>query len=289
MRLLVTGATGFLGSHLVKQFLQDGHQIAVLKRQRSDLYRLQDCLTDLELFDTEAGLAPIFASGSLDGVIHLATCYGRNAETAVEIFETNTAFPLQLLQAAAAANVPMFINTDTSLDKYLNPYSLSKRHFAEWGKWMAQQGRINFLNIRLEHMYGPEDDSSKFTSHVIRSLCNNVAEINLTKGEQLRDFIYIDDVLSAYQVLLSRLAQKVDTRFIECDLGSGEPVRIRDFVELVHELTGSKTVLNFGAVPYRAGEVMHAQADITYLNQLGWKVTTSLAEGIKKNIANEKK
>lgn len=289
MRLLITGASGFLGSHLVKKLLLDGHQVVIIKRKTSDLYRLKDCLNRIDLFNSDVNLDSIFDSRKIDGVIHLAVCYGRNDESVAKIFETNTVFSLKLLEAAVAAEVGIFIHSDTSLDKYLNPYSISKRQFSEWGEWIAKRGHINFLNIRLEHMYGINDDPSKFTSFVVQSLLKNIVKIDLTKGEQLRDFIYIDDVVSAFQILLNSMVEKNKAGFVECDLGSGEAVQIRDFVEMVHKITGSKTVLNFGALPYRSGEVMQTHADLTYLKSLGWNAAIKLSDGLQKIIENEKK
>ena len=137
-------------------------------------------------------------------VVHTATCYGRNRETPLEVFEANLKFPLDLLEKAALFSTDTFFNTDTILYKYLNGYSLSKHQFVEWGKQYADEHKIKFCNIKLEHMYGPGDDDSKFTTYVINSCLNNVPEVKLTLGEQERDFIYIDDVVSAYQLLLKK-------------------------------------------------------------------------------------
>ena len=285
MRLLFTGASGFLGSHLVHQFVRDGHQVVVLKRARSDLSRLDGCRDKLVLAEIGSDLAPAFMGPRIDGVIHLATCYGRNGETASVMAETNTAFALRLLDAACAAQVPLFINSDTSLAKELNAYAMSKRHFAEWGKFAAQQGRISFVNILLEHMYGPGDDASKFVTHVVRTLLRGAPELALTAGEQLRDFIYIDDVVAAFALLLEHASR--EPGYLACALGSGEPVRIRELVMLARTLTGADTALNFGALPYRTGEVMHSQADICYLSNLGWRPQITLDEGLRNLILSE--
>jgi len=281
-RILLTGATGYLGSHLVKALLEEGHSVVALKRKTSSLRRLESILPRITLLDVDDfDLRELFKDhGKFDAVIHTATSYGRNGESASQIADANLNFPLKLLDAAAAAGVPVFMNTDTSLDKFLNVYSLSKTQFAEWGQHFAGQKMIRFLNLKLEHFYGPGDDDTKFTTHVIKSCLMNVPELKLTLGEQKRDFIYIDDVVSAYMLLLEKQETLPDW-FAEFDVGSGEAVTIRQFVELVQQKTASSTYLNFGAHPYRDGEVMYSQADMGPLQKLGWYRRYTLEQGLK--------
>lgn len=141
---------------------------------------------------------------------------------------------------------------------------------------------MKFCNIKLEHMYGPGDDESKFTSYIINSCSKNEPEIKLTPGEQKRDFIYIDDVVFAFQLLLNH---KQDKAFEEYELGSGEPVTIREFVETAHRLTKSRSVLQFGALSYRENEVMHSSANVEALKALGWEPRNNLVDGLKKIIS----
>jgi len=139
----------------------------------------------------------------------------------------------------------------------------------------------------LEHFYGTGDDKSKFSTHVIRSCVNNLAELNLTPGEQLRDFIHIDDVIDAYLLVMERSIDS--SRYYQnIGLGSGRPVKIRSFVETVQVLADSTTRLNFGAVPYRDNEVMESCADLTALKELGWSPKISLEEGIGRTVTEEK-
>lgn len=284
-RILLTGATGYLGSHLAEALLNTGHSVVALKRKTSSLSRLESILPKITLLDVD-GLdmsAPFKDYGKIDAVIHTAASYGRNGESASQIVDANLGFPLKLIDAAIAADVCVFLNTDTALEKFLNAYSLSKRQFAEWGQHFSQQKKIRFLNLRLEHFYGAGDDDSKFTTHVIKSCLMNSPELKLTLGEQKRDFIYIDDVVAAYLLLLEKQESLTDW-FAEFDVGSGKAVTIRQFVEAVHQLTASTTRLNFGAHPYREGEVMLLQADTEPLRELGWHCGHSLEQGLKQVI-----
>ncbi len=288
-RILLTGVTGFLGSHLAKALLLEGYGVVALKRQSSSLRRIEHIVSEIELFDIEGVDFDNFFRdcGKIDTIIHTATCYGRNGESVSEVFTANTEFPLRLLDAGSRAGVKMFLNTDTILDKYLNLYALSKNQLLQWGKFFAKHEKIHFANIRLEHFYGPDDDPTKFSAYVINSCLGNIPELRLTKGEQKRDFIYIDDVVTAYLVLLRKL-DCIDDSFVEFDVGSGQSISIRNFVETVHRLTASKTQLAFGAIPYREGEVMHSEADISGLIALGWHCHYDIEAGLTKVVKQEK-
>ncbi len=146
---------------------------------------------------------------------------------------------------------------------------------------------INLVNVRLEHFYGEFDDDSKFTSNVIRSCLKNEPLIKLTAGEQKRDFVYIDDVISALCLIIDH-TYKTENSFEEYEVGSGESISIKDFVQIVKELTKSESILDFGAVPYRKNEDMELKAKTQAIEQLGWSKFYNLETGLKKVIDIEK-
>lgn len=286
MRVLITGASGFLGSALARGLAAAGHEAVALLRANSDDRRLQPLPAGVSLLrcaDTAAVVRAVAEAG-VDAVIHTACNYGRGGETFAAVAEANLGFGLAVLEAAIAAGVPRFLNTDTVLDRHTNAYALSKKQFAEWGQWLAGQGRIRFTNVLLQHMYGPFDDASKFSTHVLRACQANVEALALTPGQQRRDFIHIDDVVAAYRCLLE--APQHDA-WQDVEVGSGDAPTLEAFVRLVHRLTGSRTRLDFGAVPYRAGEAMCFVADTTALRRLGWTPRYSLEAGLQQTIATE--
>lgn len=284
LNILLTGATGFLGSHLLRAFVAKGWNVSIIKRSFSSTNRIQDLLPAVTALDIDAApLASLFEQmGPFDAVVHAATCYGRHGETAVQVLEVNLGFSLSLLETATFYNTTTFFNTTTILYPYLNAYALSKHQFEDWGRMFSSQGRISFVNLKVEHMYGPTDDPSKFTTFIFSSLKNNIPEIALTSGEQKRDFIYIDDVVEAYIILLKQIRK--DKEFAEYEIGSGEAISIRYFVETARNVIGSSSNLLFGAKEYREHEVMFSQADIRKMMELGWKPQVSLEQGILKTM-----
>lgn len=285
--LLITGASGFLGSHLVRALLGAGHQVKAIRRSSSSLDRVHDIADDvvwLNIDDSPSELESFFSR--VDCVMHTAASYGRSGESVVDVVHANTMFGLSVLDAAVKQNVKIFINTDSSLPKNTNAYTLSKAHLTEWGKFLCSEIGTHFINIRLEHMYGPGDDSVKFTDHVIAACLRNESELKLTAGLQQRDFIYIDDVISAYLLLME--TQPITTSgYAEVALGSGEVISVRKLVETIHSMTRSTTHLAFGAVPTKQNEVMYSCADTTQLRQLGWQPETSLIDGLRQTIKSK--
>ncbi|WP_199621692.1 NAD-dependent epimerase/dehydratase family protein [Paenibacillus alkalitolerans] len=288
MNVLVTGATGFLGSHMVKELVKEGHHVIIFKRSSSNCRRIAQVLPYLCVYNLDkTGIdVPFQEIGEIHAVIHTATCYGRDNESMAEIAAANISFPLQLLETAVAYGTKTFFNTDTFsntgslISNYLPGYHLSKKHFLEWGRYFSETKGIRFINMKLEHLYGPLDSEQKFIPKVINSCLNNEPELLLSPGEQKRDFIYLDDAISAYLVLLDKTPEQTSS-FYEYQVGTGVSTSIRDLVELIHRVTRSRTLLKFGAIPYRDNEIMFSQAVIDPLVALGWVSKVGLEAGIE--------
>jgi len=287
MKILLTGGTGFLGSNILRRLLGLGHELFCIKRETSSLERVKIFKHKIKWFNVETSdFDEIISSYKIEGIIHCATDYGRKQFNPIQTIETNLILPLKLLHAAANNNVLVFINTDTVLDKRVDTYSLSKRQFSEWLEKYSND--ILTINVALEHFYGPFDNDSKFVTYVIRKMLGNEDSIDFTLGLQKRNFIYIEDVVDAFIVLLNNI-NKLDNSFHNFEAGTESTVTIKDFVCLVKKLCNNNTTdLNFGAINYRENEVMNTNTNIDKLKSLGWFPRFSLEDGLKKTIDLEK-
>lgn len=284
MTILLTGATGFLGSHLLRALVNKGYEVVVLKRSTSNTWRLKGFENTFKSYDIDqVPLQKAFEEQYIETIIHTACVYGRKGESIQQILETNLMFGIELL------NTGTFFNTGTLLYKYLNYYALSKKQFEEWLQLASD--KIQVVNLKLEHMFGEQDGNDKFTSWILNELQQEKNIIPLTAGTQKRDFIYIDDVVSAYLTCLEQAPQLKD--FNDIEVGTGVLTPVKTFVILVKEvlekLKGKpiKTQLNFGALPYREGEIMEPQVDNSRLCSLGWQPKRSLEENIEQFVKHE--
>lgn len=287
-KVLLTGATGFLGSHLLKGLLEKtDFEIVVLKRSSSNCSRIEENQSSRIRFYNidQTNLGKIFEENKLESIIHCATNYGRDDENIVNIVQSNLVLPLELLQLCAVHEVKNFINTDTVIDKKISHYSLSKSHFKDWLREFSV--KIKCININLEHFYGPFDNDTKFTSNIIRSLIKKVEKLDLTDGLQRRSFIYIDDVVDAFITILSNI-NNIKDLFNNFDVGAIKNISIQDFVLLTKKLTNNiETKLNFGALPHRPNEIMEIKIDTSSLQALGWFPKIMIEEGLKLTINKE--
>ena len=290
MTILITGCTGFLGSYLLKEFIKNNFKIIGIKRSSSNTYRINKFMNKCKFYDIDKStLSEIFINNDIDIVINTVTNYGRRDNKISSIVDTNLMFSLKLIEESINNKIKCFINTDTLLERDLNAYALSKAQVIDWMKFLSNQD-IKMINIKIEHMYGPLDDENKFIYYLINQLKSNVEKINLTSGIQKRDFIYIDDIVNAYLIIIKNI-NKFNS-FEEFELGSGKSVEVKEFINLIYEEIDKKhkisTKLDFGVIPYRENEKMNIEVNISKLVSLEWKNSTSLKSGINAILKEEK-
>ena len=286
--VLITGVTGFLGSALARELCKT-HRIIGLKRHASDLFRIADIAHNIKLYDADRVLLEtLFQEFSIDFVIHTATDYGTHGAV-TEVLDANVRYPLSLLSLSILSGVKAFINTDTFYTPNygaLQDYSLSKRQFLEWAKQLSDGMPV--INLKIGVLFGPMDRRDKFTPSMIRRLLANEAGIDLTPGDQKRNFLYVEEAARIYRLVLERISN-IPPGFNEFNVGSSETYSIRGFIEQLHRLTQSRSCLKFGALPYRVNEIMAPDADISQLQRLGWTPKVTLEEALIRTIDYEKK
>lgn len=293
-KILITGATGFLGSKILIRLVNEGYKVVALVREQSDLSRIKTVVNEIELFSLDkntSNLNELFEKSNIDTIIHTATEYGRESLTS-DILMTNLILPIKLIETGLKNGLKNFINSDTFFGKpkfsnavYLNQYSNSKKYFLDY--LFSERDNLKSVSLRLEHIFGEFDSNNKFVTNVLQRLLKSDMEIALTDGVQKRDFIYIDDVVEAYLIVLKNI-NFIDT-FSEFEVGRGQSISVKKFVELMAEESKSKSKLNFGILPTRAGEIQDSIANISPLNEMGWYPSFDLRSGIKKIIEIEKK
>ena len=289
--ILITGGTGYLGSHLAHYWFKAGHSIGIIKRKKSSLDRLSKIKDRINFFNVEDELELSFEKlGNIDAVIHTATCYGNNNESIQSIFASNVGYPMLIIDLCLKYKVKSFFNTDTYFNKnnnhqeYLNNYTLSKKHFSEWIINISKKNIIKLFNIKLEHLFGPNDLESKFVNQIMIKCTNNISHIDLTIGTQKRDFIHINDIVFAYDSVLNNIGS-LNKNYIEFGVGYGKSISVKKFVKMIHKISNSKTKLNFGAVKIRQGEMLESHADNEMLCSLGWRPKYSIEEAIRKTLS----
>lgn len=292
--ILLTGATGFLGSKLLRELINKKYKIVCIKRSTSDCSRVKDIFSECEWFDNdEDNIEEVFRKNKIDIIIHCATNYGRIAGEGIKVYDSNLAFPLKLVQYALKYGCKYFINTDSFFVReiqslwvgnevvYMDAYAKSKYIFTHIIKDQINEIELAFINLQLEHIYGPGDGKGKFVESLIMNLLNNVPKIELTEGLQKRDWIYVDDVVSAYITVLEKINNFSPKQYYHFEVGTGVETSLREFVEAAKKITNSTTELEFGKRPMNTNELKNSCADNRKLSDLGWIPHYDILSGIK--------
>ncbi len=288
-RVLVTGATGFVGLPVVTALAAAGHEVHALSRRPGDLdgvsWHQADLLAGAELVDS---IAP-------EILVHLAWYaeHGRfwQAPENLQWVEAS----LRLLGAFARAGGRRAVVAGTCAeylwggdedllerDSPLVPgtlYGVCKdalRRIAEG--YAAQLGSLEIAWARLFFMYGPREAPGRLVPSVVRPLLAG-ERAPATSGEQVRDFMHIDDVAAA----LSAVAASEVTGAV--NIASGEGVAVREVVELIGELTGAPQLLERGALPTRAAEPARIVGSAERLGlEVGFSPRVALRDGLAGTI-----
>jgi len=292
-RALITGAGGFIGRHLTSGLRRRGVQVHALIRQSSSRAlpkEWQDVVVVERWDETSADLARIVAQVKPDVVFHVASRFiaEHKPEQVDELINSNVLFGVQLLEAMACAGVTDLVNFGSSWQHYMNrPYSpvclyaATKQAFEALLQFYVEARGVRAVTLKLFDTFGPDDDRGKLFATLLR-IARTGETLDLSAGEQMVDFVFIDDVVDAAVQAAERLESHPDPMNETYAVSSGHPLSLRDFVAEVAATIGDDVRVNWGARPYRAREVMTLWKDFATLPE--WAPRHSLQDGIRKTL-----
>jgi len=295
MRLLISGASGYIGNHLLKRIGEKNYQLGILVRK--DIINIpagtfiintneRDWKTKIHSFDP-------------DVVLHLAA-YLTSSDDEKQIdklIEANISFGTHLLDAVKNSNIKTFINTGTFAEYPIREgkktpaylYAATKTAFCSIVNYYQAVIGFRVFNIIPYTVYGGIHSAKKLIDHIYDSLGSST-RIDMSPGEQVLDFIHVDDVVNFYITLLSRIDQLKDNH-TEIHLGNGEGITPKEIAALMEKISGKKSNINWGGLPYRKNDTMFSVAPNNLsASQVGWQPSLKIEEGIQmylKEKANE--
>ena len=295
--LLVIGGSGFIGGAIVKHAIALGWQVDSLglsipakeKKAPGVTYIMGD-ITDpetLKFLDIKRYDYVVNSGGYIN---HSTFFCGGD-----KFLQAHFGGVVNLVKSIDRTNLKRFVNIGSS-DEYgdtpapqfesnrerpISPYSAGKAAATQFLQMLYRTERFPAVTLRLFLCYGPGQDRMRFLPHLVsRCIANDVIEIS--PGEQVRDYCYIDDIVEA--VFLSMAND--DASGSVFNIASGNPISIKQVVEKVIDIIGSGNP-KFGAVPYRDGESMELYADVGLAKKvLSWSAKTTLNDGLTKTITH---
>lgn len=297
-KFIITGASGMIGSELVKLAVKKGIQVLAVVRKNSvrtsnipnsELVKLVNC--DLN----EISMLPQIVDNNYDYFFHFAWAgvYGNERSNVLGQID-NANYALQAISVAKALGCKKFIfagsqaeyglqNTPltcNTIEKPIMPYGIAKNYVTKIGSLYANQLGIEFCCGRILSAYGVNDNKTTLISSLITKIING-EQIDLSSGEQIWDYIYSSDVAEAFY----RIA-KYGVNGKSYPIGSGIGMPLKNYIKLVYDAIGNKQAkLNFGAIPKNDKGVKFLQADISELTKdTGFMPKVNFVDGIKKII-----
>jgi nucleoside-diphosphate-sugar epimerase len=296
-RVLITGANGFVGSHLGRTLLVKGYEVIGLDQvppgPRNDDYKqsivwVVDNLQKVEL------LTEILTYHNPGAIIHAAAFGVQVGESAWSLnFEANVVSSLNVVEAAAKARIPRVVHLGTSQeygsqegalseDSSLvpqTPYGATKAAAFYLCRQRAKELGVHWVALRPFLSFGPGEQKDKLIpSLIIPLLKGNVP--TMTGGEQIRDIVYVKDLIQG----ITKAIEADLPSGIVINLGSGRGYMLREIAEQILKLfPGGK--IDIGGRPYREPEVWHQIADVTFQRKiLPWKPSTQLSDALRETV-----
>lgn len=282
MRVLLTGAGGFIGSHVARELVTGGHDVTAIVRPGRPTDRIADVADELSVLEADlasADLAQIVRSAAPDACIHLAWHVdpGRYLTRVAENLDS-LASSIRLLAALDDAGVSRLVLGGTCLESGPEDserrsdtiYATSKTALHEVGMHLEH---VRCACAHIYYLFGPGENENRVVPAVIRA-CLEGRPIAVSAGEQTRDFLHVEDVASGLvSVLLSDEVGRVD-------ICSGRRTRLREVFDAIGEATGRKDLIEIGKREEQPNETADISGDPRRLLAMGWTPRWSLASGI---------
>ena len=299
-KVLVTGISGFIGSHLARRLVAEGAKVYGLVRESSSLWRIQDLKNQINLHYVDLkdfeSVRKVAQDIKPQKVFHLAAYVdvSRTFEVLEETVEVNIKGTLSLLRALDGTGYDCFVNTGTSeeygdspvpfqehqIPNPVSPYSASKASTTMFCQMLHKTRELPIITLRPFLTYGPGQESNMLIPSLIKKVIKGEA-LEMTQGEQTREFNYVDDIVDGF--IKASTSPGAIGEII--NIGSGLEYKIRDVVEMVLKLMNSPLKPKFGALGYRPGEAWHFYCDNTKAREiLGWRPKVNLEDGLKMTI-----
>ena len=286
---MVTGATGFIGSNLLRRLPRAGWEVHAVVRANSDVTALGEAAGEVHLHEhdgTMAGMLDLMGRAKPDVVFHLASLFlaQHRTEDVDGLVNSNVLFGTQLAEAMSRSGVRHLINTGTSwqhfLDSGYNPvnlYAACKQAFEDVLAYYVEAEELNVTTLALFDTYGPGDMRKKLIPMLWQAALSGQT-LTMSPGEQLVDLVYISDVVDAFLLAAERVRAQPPGHY-RYGISSGRPMRLLDVVSSFRSATGESLDVVFGGRPYRKREVMVPWAD--YETLPGWRAQVPFDVGIR--------
>lgn len=299
--ILVTGAGGFIGSHMVRRLLGEGADVTILVKPETDLWRLNDVRDRLKIVHASL-LDPVELRTALQeirpkGVYHFAASNISSGVTAAdsEVLNVNLLGTKHLIDNLGGIGYSFLVQTGSfteygpknhavAEDELCAPtelYSISKLGATLYGQAVARQQNKPIVTLRIFTPYGPRMQAERLVSSVARKVLLG-QEIEVANPEITRDFIFIDDIIDLCLCAAER-AKEVKGEVFNC--GNGIATTLKEIVSIIMSLTDSTSNIKWGMRPVLEYDATVWQADMDKVfRKLSWQPSVNLEQGLDATI-----